>query len=611
MRIVLINMPWAPVDVPSLALGILTTCARGRFPDADVRVVNANLDYVNWLVERGEFTLPDYQFYAQDSYFLGCGDWVFSSALYDDPGWREAEFTESMRPIIPQERIEASMRLHRSAPDFIEHLARQVAELDPDVVGLTSTFQQNSAGLALARRLKSLAPRATTVFGGANCDGPQGAALHRNFPFVDYVVRGEGEVAFADLLTLLREGGDPRDIAGLCWRAPGGDPVANEMSATPLPPAAIMSPDYDDFFRQFPASRAYGWTEPKLVVESSRGCWWGQKHHCTFCGLNGSLMTFRSKNPSTFLDEILALARRHRVLDMIVVDNIMDMAYVTSLLPRIVEADVDIRLHYEIKSNMRAEQLDMLRAAGVIRVQPGIENLSTRVLKLMDKGVTGCQNVRMLRDAQTSGLTVAWNYLHGFPGERTEDYLGALAQMSALHHLGPPDGVGPVVLERFSPYFNDPGLGFATRSPAEQYRVTYALPDAELADFAYLFDTPEQGIGEDVAERLRAAVRRWREAYPASRLTCDDLGDAIVLVSERAGFDWTVMRLSDEVEIAAFRLLEQPRRVPALAARLRVPQARVIELVRAWLALGILFTEDDQYVHLAPRSANQSLLHTV
>jgi radical SAM superfamily enzyme YgiQ (UPF0313 family) len=65
--------------------------------------------------------------------------------------------------------------------------------------------------------------------------------------------------------------------------------------------------------------------EPKLVIESSRGCWWGHKHYCTFCGLNGSLMTFRSKHPDAFFAEITELANRHRILDMIVVDNIMDM----------------------------------------------------------------------------------------------------------------------------------------------------------------------------------------------------------------------------------------------------------------------------------------------
>ncbi|NRQ36515.1 hypothetical protein HII36_32480 [Nonomuraea sp. NN258] len=67
---------------------------------------------------------------------------------------------------------------------------------DPDVVGFTSTLMQNVAGLALARRLKRLRPGLRAVFGGANCDGPMGEALHRNHRFLDFVVRGEGEQVF-------------------------------------------------------------------------------------------------------------------------------------------------------------------------------------------------------------------------------------------------------------------------------------------------------------------------------------------------------------------------------------------------------------------------------
>ena len=43
---------------------------------------------------------------------------------------------------------------------------------------------------------------------------------------------------------------------------------------------------------------------PTLLFETSRGCWWGAKSHCTFCGLNGETMAFRSKSPRRALDEL-------------------------------------------------------------------------------------------------------------------------------------------------------------------------------------------------------------------------------------------------------------------------------------------------------------------
>ena len=61
------------------------------------------------------------------------------------------------------------------------------------LVGVSSTFPQNCAALALLRRLKARHPTIRTAMGGGNCEGPMGAAIHELFPFVDYVCSGEGD----------------------------------------------------------------------------------------------------------------------------------------------------------------------------------------------------------------------------------------------------------------------------------------------------------------------------------------------------------------------------------------------------------------------------------
>jgi hypothetical protein len=270
---------------------------------------------------------------------------------------------------------------------------------------------------------------------------------------------------------------------------------------------------------------------------------------------------------------------------------------------------------YEIKSNMRRSQLETLYEAGLVTVQPGIENLSSRVLKIMDKGVTGCQNVRMLRDAVSTGLTVSWNYLYGFPGETPEDYLPLIEQFPALHHLPPLEAVARIAVERFSPYFNRPELGFGELRPDTQYLVNYDLPESELLDLAYIFAVTPSGVDETVGAVLTEAAERWQQEYPGSRLSHTDLGGEIMLVSRRSGFNWTSLRLTDPLQLAAFRLLDQPHTVPALARKLadehgagRPLEAELADLLRDWVALGIVFTESDHYVHVAPEAANQELL---
>ncbi|MGC5661747.1 RiPP maturation radical SAM C-methyltransferase [Micromonospora sp. WMMD723] len=631
MRVLLVNTPWTSIDVPSLAIGILTNSVRQKLPDAEVEAVHANLDFVDWVVDRTEFGLSDYYYYSLFTYFAGCGDWVFSSALYDDPQWRVKEFTDRVRTQMTERELALNLELHRLAPEFVAELADRIVAREPDVVGFTSTFQQNAAALATARAVKKRAPGIRTVMGGANCDGEQGAAIHRNFAFVDFVVRGEGEAVFPRLLaaigatlpaadatlptadaTLPAAGAVPADaltgIEGLCWADADGRSVANPMSSNPLPPAEIVAPDYGGYFERLAASRARNWVEPRLVVEGARGCWWGEKHHCTFCGLNGSFMQFRSKHPGRFYDEIIELVERHQVLDMFVVDNILDMSYVTSLLPRLTESGYDLRLQYEIKSNMKGPQVQALADAGLVSVQPGIESLSSRVLKLMDKGVSGCLNIRMLRDAETSGITIAWNYLYGFPGETDADYLPVIEQMPALHHLCPADGSTRIAIERFSPFFVRPELGFTDLRPAAQYRLIYDLPESELMDLAYLFDVPPQGIDGETADRLDRAVTQWQHEYARSRLTHHDLGDEIVLVSRRKHFDWHVLRLTDPVEVAVFRQLDQPHGIAALSRRLSVDEPVLTALLRRWRDLGLVYEDAGQFIQIAPQAMNQDLL---
>ncbi|MEV7470953.1 RiPP maturation radical SAM C-methyltransferase [Streptomyces kronopolitis] len=615
MRVLLVNMPWSPIDLPSLALGILRRSVDER-TSGHAEVLHANLEFTDWITRRCTFTGDDYQFYALSSYFMGCGDWVFSSALYDDPTWRAEEFSTSMKGKLRAERLRMSHELHAVVPEFVQQIAERIVAAGPDVVGFTSTFQQNTAALAAAKYVKRLAPHIKTVMGGANCDAEQGAAAHRNFPFLDFVVRGEGEAAFPQLLTALDEGTELSAVPGLCHRQGDGTSIANAMSTSPLPPATILPPDYSGYFERLASSVARNWVEPKLVVEGARGCWWGEKHHCTFCGLNGSFMQFRSKSPETFYEEIMEMARRHRVLDMYLVDNILDMGYLTTVLPRIIDSGYDLRMHIEIKANMRRAQLRTLAEAGMIYVQPGIESLNSRVLDLMDKGVSGCQNVRMLRDGAETGLSVSWNYLHGFPGETAADYEPVIAQIPALEHLNPPvDLSARIAIERFSPYFNRPELGFTGLRPEEHYRFTYDLPESELLDLAYVFEAPERGITEPTVTALNDALGAWKKHHADARLTHADLGDRIVLVSRRRAFDWGARELTDPLETAAFRLLDQPHAPAALTRKLaaRLPDLTVDEsavhaLLQHWVTLGLVFTDGGQYVHLAPAAVNEDLL---
>ncbi|MEV0705720.1 hypothetical protein AB0I53_48515 [Saccharopolyspora sp. NPDC050389] len=73
-------------------------------------------------------------------------------------GWRAAEFREALTGRIDAERLELCLRLHDLVPDWISSYAKEIADTAGGLIGFTTTFQQNTASLALARELKQLDP---------------------------------------------------------------------------------------------------------------------------------------------------------------------------------------------------------------------------------------------------------------------------------------------------------------------------------------------------------------------------------------------------------------------------------------------------------------------
>jgi ribosomal peptide maturation radical SAM protein 1 len=230
-----------------------------------------------------------------------------------------------------------------------------VLEARPKIVGITSVFQQHLASLALAKRIKVQRPDTFIVFGGANCEATMGLETVRQFPFVDAVVSGEGDHVFGELV-LQVTGRSPRtELAGVITQTTARAPTTR----TPATAAAVRDldalpyPEYRDFFAQFERSRLARTWQPSVFVETSRGCWWGERMHCTFCGLNGETMAFRSKSAPRALAELTHLTETHPGCDIQVVDNILDLKYFKTLLPELAARKLPVSLFYETKSNLK------------------------------------------------------------------------------------------------------------------------------------------------------------------------------------------------------------------------------------------------------------------
>ncbi|HEX4815081.1 MAG TPA: RiPP maturation radical SAM C-methyltransferase [Nonomuraea sp.] len=604
MRVCLAAMPWQAVDTPSLAVGILRRRVAEAVAGAQSTEYPGALRWAEYLLaETGAAVTPaHYMLVADKGIGHGLGDWVFTGALRDEPERRHSEWPAD----VPQGVVDPAVleRMRTLAAGFVAEATAEILALRPDVVGFTSTFMQTVPSLAVARAIKRQRPDVKVVFGGANCDGPMGHAIHRNHRFVDFVVRGEGEIVLPTLLERIEAGKPVADVPGLCWWD-GEQSVANAMVAhQTVPPALIPMPDYDAWFAAMDVSPVREYLSPYLFIEGSRGCWWGERHHCTFCGLNGPRMGFRSKPADRFLAELTHLVERHRVLDVMTADNIMDMAYYRHLLPRLAETGWDLRIQFEAKANVSPQQIAQLSAAGVCAVQFGIESLNSRVLKIMNKGVTAATNLRVLRDSDDHHLTVLWNYLYGFPDESEHDYWPVIEQMPALVHLQPPAGATRIGLQRFSPYFEKPELGFAHRRPAKFYGRVYDVPEAELEDLAYFFECDDAGIAGGVEKALVEAIADWRANHPFSSLFRMEGPDrTLTLRDRRRGWPrrdhvLTGWRRDAYEALDRGRTEESLRRFLA-EQEITVDAADLHDWLSSLRRHGLVFAEGDEFVALA------------
>jgi ribosomal peptide maturation radical SAM protein 1 len=529
-KIALINMPFSSIYRPSLGLGLL----KGALvrDGHDVRIFNFNLDFAE------RTALSTYNWVASMASSL-LGEWIFANVLNELEGG-EADFFDDYAPEASAADRQALVDMRGEAKPFIDHCLASVDWTAFDIVGFTSVFEQTAASLALARRIKAQHPGIQIALGGANAEGAMGLALLNAYPFVDLVCSGEGDVAFPLYVNSL-DSGTPITIAGILRQGidtkVAHTAMVQRMDELPLP-------DFTEFFEHFMRT-SYGAAEiskTNIPFESSRGCWWGEKSHCKFCGLNGGGMAFRSKSAEKVLAEMLSLKERYHSYTgrFYAVDNILDYKYFKTLLPELRDRDMDLDIFYETKANLGRDQIRLLRDANIRKIQPGIESLSSSILKLMGKGVSAMQNIQLLKYCKEFGITPLWNILYGFPGEDPGEYERLRHLLPALSHLDPPSGYFKMRLDRFSPYFDrSEEEGIVNVRPFRQYGLVHStISEEHQRDLAYYFDFDYRD-GRDPATYLASfgeALQAWIGKRGDEYLFSETIGETLYIFDHRSGF---------------------------------------------------------------------------
>ncbi|NWF74196.1 MAG: RiPP maturation radical SAM protein 1 [Nitrospirae bacterium] len=515
-QVALVNMPFSYSKFPSIQLGTLSALLKSQHNiPVDCHHLNVRFAY--------KIGVPLYETICEKRGLFG--EWLFSYLLFrDNP--KRAEYPRLFKPVFEQVAKESGRpasffedMAERAAPQFLTWALTAIDWAQYKIVGFTSTFDQNIASLTMAKLIKDLYPDVTIVFGGANYDGEMGLEYFRAFPFIDHVVVGEGEETFPALVRTILEGRGHSVPNGVTYRQ------GHQIRFTPNTSlfrdfTNTGPPDYDDYYHLLAElGEAAQGLDRILLYEGSRGCWWGEKHHCTFCGLNAQSMKFRAKSPEQVAQEMTYLSHRYDTARFRLVDNIIDMKYIDNLFGQFAAAHCDLDIFIETKSNLHKSQIRTLATGGVKCMQPGLESLSLHQLRAMDKGVTPMQNIICLKWSSYYHIAVSWNILLGFPGETNDDYRSQIKLLPSLFHLQPPEATGRFWLQRFSPYYTRPHeYGVRNTGPGIAYEYIYDARQVDLNKIAYDFEyeLDNWNVDRQVFQELVDLVQEWQRLAGSS-----------------------------------------------------------------------------------------------
>lgn len=519
LRVSLVSLPFAPTTFPSLGLSTLKAQAKKNNHKCIINYYN-----IEYSALIGSSL---YQRLSEDQSF-NIGEQAFASLIY--PGRsNDKSFWEFVSQAISPEEFE---HLTAASKYFAEYVANDLITQHAHVIGFTTTFYQKIASIAVAMELRRRKCESIVVFGGAACELPMGQALAKEFECIDVVFHGESDESFPDFLAQVAGSQARAAPRGATYRSKHG--IVTTPITTTVDLSLVECPDFSDYARAIDKSGSG--QKNFLNYETSRGCWWGQKHHCTFCGLNGNQMAYRQKDMNIVARHLLEIENKNNIKSIQFTDNIIDIRAFKELFSDIA-ASTGQDYFAEVKSNLSEKDIYFLAKSRILNIQPGIERISTAVLKVMNKGVSAIQNIHCLRLCVEYGVFPYWNVIYGFPGEAVSDLDAELAVLRKISHLPPPRGCSRIRMDRYSPNFEKANqLGFCIRGPSIAENFLFYDSSEKLSlcyhfEFDYLIQ-PTVEIEQKFTE-LRELCEAWMDKYKHGLLTQSYDGNTIKISDYR------------------------------------------------------------------------------
>lgn len=305
------------------------------------------------------------------------------------------------------------------APALRMDYARLEEEIRKRPIGVAGisvlTFNLLDACKAAAL-VKKHHPKARVVFGGHHANYYPAESVR--LPEVDYVISGDGEKSFLQLVQAIDRGERPGELAaipGLSWfdgkeaHAASSRGDSGDLNLLPFPARHLIN------LRNY--NNLIGASDVTATIQSSRGC----PFACTFCDIRRT--KFRYREPANVVDEVESLAGQG-IEDFFFVDDTITIRKkrVHDICREIVRRD--LKVQFKISSRVDCINEDLLRdlrRAGCYRIHYGAESASQRSLDYMEKGITPDLVREVFRQTREAGIGAYAYMMIGIPGETREE----------------------------------------------------------------------------------------------------------------------------------------------------------------------------------------------
>ncbi|MCA9772625.1 MAG: B12-binding domain-containing radical SAM protein [Myxococcales bacterium] len=331
-----------------------------------------------------------------------------------------ASFLRDRRP--GQDEIKLHDMILRREP--AETTLPKILDFCPDIVGLSCMTHEAAVAHELAKQIKVRSPHTKVIIGGPYTGGNPEKILQN--AAVDYVVVGEGEWTFQELVEALERGETEPKLPGVAYMrgneyvwTRGREPSEGEMlDSIPFPAWDLVDVEayYDTpRFASTYARREY------MSIFTSRGC----PYHCTYCHeVFGK--KFHAHSVDRTMAEIDAIVERYGVGELSIVDDIfnIDRKRAQEICERLAARGYDLKLDFP--NGVRADQmtfelLEAMKKAGAYRLVYAIETASPRLQKYTKKHVNLTKMNEVINWTDKLEIFCHGFFMLGFPGETREE----------------------------------------------------------------------------------------------------------------------------------------------------------------------------------------------